>query len=106
MIDPPSVFVTVFGKTPFIKVLDFFLMYDDFDYSKCQVANETGVARMTMDKIWNELIRKDIIFKTGDIGRAEMYRLNKKNPMVKALLDFDLKLCAVAARNEMLSVKA
>ena len=106
MEDPKSVFVNFFGESPFIKVLDFFLIYDDFDYSKCQVADETGVARMTMDKIWNELIKKQIIAKTRTVGRAEMYRLNKKNPMVKVLLDFDMKLCAAAARNELIPVKS
>ena len=105
MEDPKSVFVSIFGETPFIRALDFFLIYDDFDYSKCQIADETGIARMTMDKIWDELIKKEIIVKTRTIGRAEMYRLNKKNPVVKTLLEFDMKLCAAATRNDAVLIK-
>ncbi|MDD5416609.1 MAG: hypothetical protein PHU12_01390 [Candidatus Aenigmarchaeota archaeon] len=105
MINPKTPFICLFGETPFIKALDFFLTYDDFDYSKCQVAEETGVARMTMDNVWNELIRKQIIVKTRVIGRAEMYKLNKKSQIVKVLLDFDMKLCSSAVRNELVSVK-
>ncbi|MBU3905208.1 MAG: hypothetical protein KJ906_03605 [Nanoarchaeota archaeon] len=105
MLDPPSVFVTVFGETPFIKSLDFFLTYDSFDYSKCQVADEIGIARMTMDKIWNELIEKNIIVKTRIVGRANMYKLNKKNPLVKTLLEFDMKLCSNASKNHLISIK-
>ena len=95
MIDPPSVFAKTFGETPFIKTLDFFLEYDVFDYSKCQVAENINISRMTMDKIWNELIEKNIIIKTRTVGRAEMYILNKKNPIVKTLLKVSFELASV-----------
>lgn len=106
MEDPQSVFVETFGATPLVKTIDFFLMYDGFDYSKCQVAEETGVARMTMDAIWDRLIKMNFIVKTRVVGRAEMYKLNRKNPSVKALIDFDLKISWLAAQKEMLPVKA
>ena len=92
-----SIFVETFGETPVVKVLNLFLTFDSFDYSKSQVAEETGISRITLDKIWKELIKQKVIIKTRSIGRAEMYKLNKKNPKVKVLLDLSLKLAEAFA---------
>ncbi len=100
-----SIFVETFGETPSVKVLDFFLTFDAFDYSKSQVAEETGVSRITLDKIWEELINKKIITKTRKIGRAEMYRLKKENPKVKVLSELTLKLSSAFAEEELAKVK-
>lgn len=84
-----------------MKVLDFFLTFSKFDYSKSQVAEETGVSRVTLEKVWNELTRGGIIVKTRSIGRAEMYKLNEKNPVTRTLDEFALQLAkARAATND------
>lgn len=92
-----SIFVETFGESPLIKVLDFFLTFSSFDYSKSQVAEETGISRVTLDKIWNELIKKNIIIKTRTIGRADMYKLNVTNQRVRVLMDLDFKLSSAYA---------
>lgn len=89
-----SVFVETFGEYPLIKVLDFFLMYPNFDYSKTQVANEVGISRITIEKIWKELIKKGIIMKTRDMGNAELFKLNTENPKVKVLMKVDFELAS------------
>jgi len=105
MIDPQSVFVKTFGDTPFIRTLDHFLLFDCCEYSKNWLAKELNISRMTMDKIWKQLIDNEIIIKTRTVGRAEMYKLNKKNNSVIALLDFDMKISGLAARKEIISIK-
>ncbi len=96
-----SVFIETFGESPLIKVLDFLLTYQSFDYSKSQVSEEIGISRITMEKIWEKLIKAKIITKTRTVGRAELYRLNKQNPKVKALIELDFKISGAAAREEM-----
>lgn len=100
-----SIFVETFGEVPVIKVLDFFLTFDSFDYSKSQVSEEAGMSRMTLDKIWEELINKKIIVKTRTIGRAEMYKLNKGNPRVKVLLELSFRLASTFAEEEIEKMK-
>ncbi|MCX6816239.1 MAG: hypothetical protein NT120_05330 [Candidatus Aenigmarchaeota archaeon] len=100
-----SIFVETFGETPTVKVLDFFLTFDSFDYSKSQIAEETGVSRITLDKIWQDLVNKKIIVKTRNIGRAEMYKLNKSNPFAIALINFSLKLASAFAEEETSKIK-
>ncbi|MBI2173249.1 MAG: hypothetical protein HYT73_03520 [Candidatus Aenigmarchaeota archaeon] len=100
-----SIFVETFGETPVVKVLDFFLTYDSFDYSKSQVAEETGVSRITLDKIWEELIDKKIITKTRTIGRADMYKLNKEKSKVRVLMELSFKLASAFAEEEIEKIK-
>lgn len=95
-----SVFIETFGESPLIKVMDFFLMYPDFDYSKSQVAKEAEISRITIEKIWSELIKKEIIVKTRESGNAELYKLNTKNPKVKILMKLDFELSAAALGQE------
>jgi len=100
-----SIFVETFGETPVIRVLDFFLTFDSFDYSKSQVAEETGVSRITLEKLWKEMIDKKIIVKTRTVGRAEMYKLNKENPKVKVLIELSFKLASAFAEEETEKIK-
>ena len=89
-----SIFVETFGESPLIKVLDFFLTFPNFDYSKTQVADEVGISRITIEKIWKELIKKEMIVKIRSIGRAELYRLNTENPRVKILMKIGIELAS------------
>jgi hypothetical protein len=100
-----TIFKETFGETPVVKVLDFFLTFDSYDYSKSQVAEETGVSRITLDKIWEEFVNQKIIVKTRSIGRADMYRLNKENPKVRVLLELSLKLASAFAEEEIEKIK-
>lgn len=92
-----SPFVRIFGKTPLIKVIDFFLTYPSFDYTKSFVANEVGISRVTIDKVWKELAESKLIVKTRTIGNAEYFQLNQENPRVKVLMKtaIDLSLSEV-----------
>ena len=100
-----SIFVETFGETPTVKVLDFFLTFDSFDYSKSQVSEETGVSRITLDKIWKELVKQKILLNTRAIGRADMYKLNKENPRVKVLQELSFKMASAFAEEEIGKIK-
>ncbi|MBI5046218.1 hypothetical protein HZC07_00610 [Candidatus Micrarchaeota archaeon] len=91
-----TAFVETFGESPTIKVLDFFLTFSEFDYSKTQVAQEIGISRITIEPIWEKLVKDNFVKKSRTIGRAEMYVLNKSNPRVKELLELDRRLSAAA----------
>ncbi len=99
-----TVFVETFGDSPHIRVLDFFLTFSEFDYSKSQVADEIGISRITIEPIWDKLIKKEFLKKTRVIGRAEMYALNKSNPRVQELLELNMKLGSVAADEQDIQI--
>lgn len=96
-----SVFVETFGESPQVVVLDFFLLFDRFDYSKSQVARETGVSRVTLEWVWKELEKEKIISKSRKIGRAQMYKLNNEAQTVKVLKEMQLKLATAYAEKQV-----
>ena len=100
-----STFLETFGDSPKIRVLDFLLTFDEFDYSKSQVATEIGISRVTIEPIWKKLIKESFVVKTRIVGRAEMYKLNKENPKVKELLELNFKLSSAAADEELEGMK-
>ena len=90
-----SIFVEYFGESPYIKVLDFLIQGQEFDYSMTEVARGAGVGWNVFTKIWKKLFDKNIIVKTRDIGNAKLFKLNKENLFVKKLIKLDMELTKI-----------
>ena len=87
-----SIFVEYFGSSPYIKVLDFLIEGQEFDYSMTEVARGAGVGWSAFIRIWKKLLDKSIIIPTRTIGNAKLFKLNKKNLFVQKLIKFDWEL--------------
>ena len=87
-----SIFVEYFGSSPYIKVLDFLIQGQEFDYSMTEVARGARVGWSAFTKIWKKLLNKEIILPTRIIGNAKLFKLNKKNQFVINLIKFDWQL--------------
>lgn len=85
-----SLFIREFEiKSPMLKVLDFLMDNEAFDYSKTDIAEGTDLSRSTLFKVWPKLEASGFITATRTVGQAKMYRLNKQNPIVKKLMELD-----------------
>jgi hypothetical protein len=85
-----SLFIRELGiKSPMLKVLDFLMDNEAFDYSKTDIAEGAKMSRATLFKVWPRLEALDLITATRTVGQAKMYRLNKKSPLVKKLMELD-----------------
>ena len=85
-----SLFIRELGiKSPMLKVLDFLMDNESFDYSKTDIAEGIGLSRATLFKAWPKLEELDLITATRTVGRAKMYKLNKQNPIIKKLMELD-----------------
>jgi len=87
-----SSFRMVFGDTPVVKVIDFFLDNREFDYSLTDIAKNADVGWSTLHKFWKDLVSLGLVVKTRRIGRAELYRLNMESPMVNKLVELDFNI--------------
>ena len=87
-----SVFVEFFGDYPFIRVLDFLIENEIFDYSKKDIAKYSGVAWNTLENFFDKMIERKIIVKTRKVGKSKMYKLNLENPIAQKLIEIDKKL--------------
>jgi len=87
-----SIFVEYFGSSPYVKVLDFLIGGQEFDYSMTEVARGAGVGWSAFTRIWGQLLKRGIIIPTRAIGNAKLFKLDKKNPFVEKLIRFDWEL--------------
>ncbi len=78
-----SLFLKMFGNSPILRVLDFFMVYEDFDYSMIDIAKNSGIGYSTLKLFWNDLIKYDIVKKTRKIGKAKLFKLNIQNSVVQ-----------------------
>ncbi|MBI2045289.1 hypothetical protein HYT23_04490 [Candidatus Pacearchaeota archaeon] len=96
-----SSFTLVFGESPFVKVLDFFLTYEDFDYPISFISKETETKWETIEKIVEMLIKKGFIKKTRKLGKAWLYALDKENKLTKLLIHIDMKISDFYIKKEI-----
>ena len=87
-----TIFTEVFGNNPIIKVLDFLITFQLFDYPLTEIAKNSGVSYSTLQTFWDKLERNCIVIKTRRIGKSNMYKLNTNNPAVKQLIKLDWNL--------------
>lgn len=87
-----SVFLEVFGENPVMRVIDFLITYQLFDYPLTEIAKNSGVSYSTLQNFWDKLERNCIVIKTRRVGKSDLYKLNTKNPAVKQLVKLDWNL--------------
>ena len=87
-----TIFVEIFGSNPVIKVLDFLITFQLFDYPLTEIAKNSGVSYSTLQTFWDKLLRNHIVIKTRRIGKSDLYKLNTDNPAVKQLIKLDWNL--------------
>ena len=84
-----TIFLEVFGNNPVMKVLDFLITFQLFDYSLTEIAKNSGVGYSTLQTFWSNLEKNKMVIKTRRIGKSDLYKLNTNNPAVKQLLKLD-----------------
>jgi hypothetical protein len=87
-----SHFVNLLGNRTRIKILDFLIDNQPFEFTKADVVKGTKLSRAIVFRNWKWLERFDLIIPTKNYGRIQLFVLNKDNKLVKDLikLDFDL----------------
>jgi DNA-binding transcriptional ArsR family regulator len=83
-----SIFLETFGDPPLLRVLDFLIIHEEFDYSLTDIAMLSGVSYSTIKTLWKGLEKHHIILLTRRVGKAKMYRLDNTNPTVTKLKEF------------------
>ena len=87
-----TIFLEVFGNNPVMKVLDFLITFQLFDYPLTEIAKNAGVSYSTLQTFWDKLERNNIVIKTRRVGKSDLYKLNTNNPAIKQLIKLDWNL--------------
>jgi len=106
MMENKSLFVEFFGDYPLIRVLDFLIEQEGFDYSEKEICKYANVSWNTLKTFWGKLVETKIVVPTRKIGKAQMYKLNTENPIVKQLIELDNTLMKKALEEAEEKAKA
>lgn len=93
-----SLLIKALGNSPKLRIIDFFLDNKLFDFSKKEIVEGAGLSKTTFYKYWEELEALGIVEVSRAFGKTKLYRLNRKNPIAKMLLELDLYLTKRYAR--------
>ena len=80
-----SIFLEVVGDTPKLRVLDFLITFQAFDYSLTDIAKNAKVSYSNLMLFWPQLVKAGIVKQTRVVGKARMFKLNMENPFVQEL---------------------
>lgn len=83
-----SLFLKSEGDTPKNRIWDFLITFQEYDCSMKDIAKQSKIAYSTLKLLWPYFEKNKIVVHTRLVGRAKMYRLNLKNPLVKAFMDY------------------
>lgn len=95
-----SVLVECFGRNPALLVVDFLLENRLYDYSKQQIAEGSGIGRVTLFNNWYKIEKLGVVKETRRFGKTKLYKLNEGSPVVKKLIELELLLGEKAAPKE------
>ncbi len=73
------------GKSS-IRLLNFFINFQEFDYSETDIAENANVSLKTVYREIPKLQEMGIINFVRNVGRAKMYTLNKESVLSKLLI--------------------
>ena len=96
-----SVFLEKEGYSLKNKVLDFLIVAQDFDYSLKEIAKFSNVSYPSIKQLKKELLKDKWIFLTRRVGKAQMYKLNIKNTVVKKFMDYYWAVVESAVEKEL-----
>lgn len=88
----PTIFRNLFGDTPKVRVLEYLLEGRELDHSIGDIAEGTGISRVTLFRLWPKIEKSKLVVHTRNIGNAKLFKLNMKNPYVKDLVELFDKL--------------
>lgn len=82
-----SLFLKTYGDNPILRVLDFLITFQDFDYPMKEIAKNSGIGYTTLKLFWSRLlVERGIVVQTRVVGKAKMFKLNLENPEVEEFI--------------------
>jgi len=81
-----TLFRRALGDTPKIRVLEFLIEGRELDYSLSDIAEGSEIGRTTLFRIFEDLLKSEIVVATRVIGNAKLFKLNKESPFVQNMI--------------------
>lgn len=95
-----SILLKTLGDSPKLRIINFFLGNPLFDFTKKEVIEALGMSKQTFYKYFPEIEEYGIVTVSRRIGRAKLYKINLKHPLVSMLRDYETKASLQIAEEE------
>ncbi len=76
-------FEKVLGNTCEMRLLEFLLPLSDMEFNITELAEETGVSRVTVGRVVKKFVTWEILNRST--GKIPMYSINPESPIVKSI---------------------
>lgn len=87
-----SILIELFGKTPELRVMDFLIDNNIFDFTKTEIAKGAGITRPTLYKFWDKMEKNRLVVKSRKINRTQLYKVNLESPVVKRIMEIEMNV--------------
>ena len=84
-----SLFLKQFGDTPQLRVMDFLIDNQFFDFPMTEIARGANVSYNSIKLFFPHMISSGVIIKTRKIGKSDYYKLNLSHSFVSNLIKLD-----------------
>jgi len=82
-----SIFVKTLGNSSQARVIEYLITCMGLPVHQSDVIRNSKVSKVTVMRIWNEMIENNLLGYDRTIGRAKLYKLNINNPKIKKLIE-------------------
>jgi len=96
-----SILLKTLGNSPKLRIIDFFLDNPFFDFTKKEIIEALGMSKQTFYKYFSDIEKYEIVVVSRRIGRAKLYKLNPKHPLVTMLREYERKVSLRMAEREV-----
>ncbi len=103
--DEKTSFRELLGDTPKTRVLEYLLEGRELDHSIGDIAEGAGINRVTLFRMWDDIIKSKIVVHTRNIGNAKLYKLNMNNLHVNILIELFDKIINIDFQEDEIKEK-
>jgi len=100
-----TILIRMFGSSPKLRIIDFFLDNQLFDFTKKEVLEALGMSKQTFYKYFPDIEKYKFVAVSRRIGKANLYKISPENPLVKMLREYETQLSLQIAEEEKTKMK-
>jgi len=100
-----SIMIEIFGKSPKTRIIDLFVDNPLYDFTKKEAIGDLEMSKRTFYKYFPEIKEMGIVKPTRKIGRAQLYKLNLDNTIVKKIMELEEEVSHEYAEKELEKMK-
>jgi len=85
MTEAESGIIALYGDSPRMKMVDFFITFPKNEFTVPELVKGIGMSRTTAFNEIEKLLNNGMIVKSGNVGKSPKYKINTKSPIVYSM---------------------